>query len=105
MHIHATDWTITSEITPEWAYRVADGHGAVWRLTWLPDRRLTREQALAGMELDEIVSVPAAVDDRFAQARARCCADRLGILWELAVILLWKQMQVRLVEAPHPVSH
>ncbi|MGN2641165.1 hypothetical protein ACTD5D_34385 [Nocardia takedensis] len=105
MSIHATDWTITSETTPEWAYRVTEGDGDVWRLTWLPDRSLTREQAMAGMEFDEIVSVLGSVDDRFAQATARRCADRLGILWEHALILLWKRMQGRLVRAAERVAH
>jgi len=95
MNIHATDWTMTSDITPEWAYRIADGVGPVWRLTWLPDRRLSREQALAGMELDEILSAPAAVNDRLADAQSRTRADRLGILLEQAVILLWKQIADR----------
>ncbi|WP_280235924.1 hypothetical protein [Nocardia cyriacigeorgica] len=98
MTIYSTDWSMTSDITPETAHRVP-GHTTVsWRLSWLPDRRLTVEQARAGMELDEIVSDPALVYDQGALARGANCAGMLGLLWEHAVVLLYKRLSARLLE-------
>lgn len=101
MTIHATEWTMTSDVTPEAAYRdtdTADG----WRLSWLPDRQLTRAQALAGMRLDELLSDPRMVNDRMTQARVDVYADELGILREHAVILLAKRMAARLEKQLRP---
>jgi hypothetical protein len=96
MTIHATEWTIISDLSPESAYREISPGTRVWRLSWLPDRRLTWEQAMAGMELDEILSDPDVVHDRRAHADASARADTLGIIWEHAVILLSKRMMARL---------
>ncbi|WP_280493465.1 hypothetical protein [Nocardia asiatica] len=95
MTIHTTEWTMTSDVTPESACRDTDATDS-WRLSWLPDRRLTREQALAGMSLDELLSDPHAVHDRMTQARVESYADQLGILRDHAVILLAKRMAARL---------
>ncbi|MFR9749896.1 hypothetical protein ACL02S_02550 [Nocardia sp. 004] len=96
MTIHTTEWTMTSDITPESAYRDSAGSGSCWQLSWLPDRRLTRTQALAGMRLDELLSDPRMVHDRTARARGETYADQLGILRDHAVILLAKRMAARL---------
>ncbi|WP_063813761.1 hypothetical protein [Nocardia anaemiae] len=96
MTVDTTDWTMISDITPESAYRQIGSGAAVWRLSWLPDRPLTREQALAGMELDEILSDPDIVHDRHAHADAAILAGRVGIIWEQAVILLSKRVLARL---------
>ncbi|MFQ6396349.1 hypothetical protein ACLMAJ_23100 [Nocardia sp. KC 131] len=96
MNVHTTEWTMISDLTPESAYRTTGPGSAVWLLSWLPDRLLTREQALAGMELDEILSDPRGVHDHHAQSEASERADILDILWEQAVILLSKQILVRL---------
>jgi hypothetical protein len=96
MNVHATEWTMISDITPESAYRTNGPGDRNWRLSWLPDRLLTREQAFAGMELDEILSNPAGVHDRIAQAEATKRADTVGIIWEQAVILLSKRIVARL---------
>ncbi|MFB7874163.1 hypothetical protein ACFC06_02850 [Nocardia sp. NPDC056064] len=88
MAIFHRDRTIGSDRTPEYATRGDDGR---WRLTWLPERPLTREQAIAGLRLDEIISDPALVNDRMAIAEATSCADRIGIILEQAVIRLWKR--------------
>jgi hypothetical protein len=77
--IHITHWSMTSDITPETAQRVADKWAKSWRLSWLPDRLLTREQALAGMDLAEIFSTQDFRLDSTAQTRAFCCAGQLGI--------------------------
>ncbi|MEU8895906.1 hypothetical protein [Nocardia sp. NPDC048505] len=94
--IRTTDWTMTSDITPETAYRETGSGDRLWRLSWLPDRLLTREQARAGMELDEILSDIDSVHNRHTQARAADCAGVLGLLWEQAVIMLSKRMIARL---------
>ncbi|TCJ97053.1 hypothetical protein [Nocardia alba] len=89
MAIFRTDRTIGSDRTPERATLGDDGR---WRLTWLPEFALTREQAIAGVRLDEILSDPALVNDRMAIAEATTCADRIGIILDQAVIRLWKSI-------------
>jgi len=104
MTVDTTDWTMISDITPESAYRQTGSGTAVWRLSWLPDRLLTREQALAGMELDEILSDPDIVHDRHAHADAAILAGRVGIIWEQAVILLSKRILARLRQRPNGIQ-
>ncbi|WP_433603044.1 hypothetical protein ACQPXH_15590 [Nocardia sp. CA-135953] len=104
MTVDTTDWTMISDITPESAYRQTGAGTAVWRLSWLPDRLLTREQALAGMELDEILSDPDIVHDRHAHADAAILAGRVGIVWEQAVILLSKRILARLRQRPNGIQ-
>ncbi|MET9031018.1 hypothetical protein ABZW96_36275 [Nocardia sp. NPDC004168] len=54
---------IASAISPEVAIRLADGiRGQRWALSWLPGRVLTRQQALSGMVLDEILTDPHELD-------------------------------------------
>ncbi|WP_039798204.1 hypothetical protein [Nocardia araoensis] len=101
MTIHTTEWTMTSDITPESACRDTDATDS-WRLSWLPDRQLTRGQALAGMSLDELLSDPHVVHDRMTQARVEAYADQLGILRDHAVILLAKRMAARLGQELRP---
>ncbi|WP_175583046.1 hypothetical protein [Nocardia cyriacigeorgica] len=98
MTIYFTDWSMTSDITPETAHRVPGYTETPWRLSWLPDRRLSVEQARAGMELDEIVSDPSLVHDQLALARGVNYAGVLGLLWEHAVVLLYKRLSARLLE-------
>ncbi len=88
MAIFRTDGVIGSDLTPERATLGGDGY---WRLSWLPEQALTVDQAVAGLRLDEIVSDPTSVHDRVAVAEATSCADRIGILFELALIRLWKR--------------
>ncbi|WP_067834234.1 hypothetical protein [Nocardia lijiangensis] len=100
MTIQTTDWTMISDLTPESAYRDGGPFADAWRLSWLPGRTLSREQAFAGMELDELLSDPDMVHDRMTHARAAERADRLGILLEHAVILLHKRIVARLRDRP-----
>ncbi|WP_194818776.1 hypothetical protein [Nocardia sp. XZ_19_385] len=79
MTLYVTEWSVTSDITTESAQRVAEKWTRSWRLSWLPDRLLTREQAIAGMDLAEIVSTQAFRHDRMAHLRAVHCAGQLGI--------------------------
>ncbi|MBF6300512.1 hypothetical protein IU459_23620 [Nocardia amamiensis] len=101
MTIHTTEWTMTSDLTPEAAFRDTDTTEG-WRLSWLPGRLLTRAQAEAGMRLDELLSDPAMVHDRITQARVDVYADQLGILRDHAVILLAKRMAARLEKELRP---
>ncbi|WP_225732176.1 MULTISPECIES: hypothetical protein [unclassified Nocardia] len=102
MTLYTTESTIISDITPEWAARDTPGADRAWRLSWLPDRRLTREQATAGMELDELLSDPDRVHDRMQLARIDDCADRLGLLRDHAIILLAKRIAARVQTEPVP---
>ncbi|MGI5219274.1 hypothetical protein [Nocardia sp. CA-290969] len=92
--IMVTDWLITSDVTPEHAYRDNESDAMGWRLSWMPDRPLTREQALAGMMLDVLVSDPEFMRTKTAEAKAH--ADILGIRFEQAVILLAQRIEERL---------
>ncbi|MEV0296440.1 hypothetical protein [Nocardia sp. NPDC050710] len=88
MTIFVTDWSMTSDVTHESAQRVAEKWLKSWRLSWLPDRLLTREQALAGMDLAEIVSTQTYRHDRSAHIRAVHCAGQLGIPLEQILLEL-----------------
>lgn len=99
MTIHLTHWLMTSGISPEFAERVQTRHGSRWRLSWLPERDLSLEQACAGMEVDEILSDPALVDDEAALAYAAQQVALLGLVWEQVVHLLANRVQARLLEA------
>ncbi|WP_199856750.1 hypothetical protein [Nocardia suismassiliense] len=100
MSVHATEWSMVSDISPESAYREIGSGAAVWQLSWLPGRPLTREQALAGMELDELLSNLDSVHDGHAQVHAAMLAGTVGIIWEHAVILLFKRILARLQGCP-----
>lgn len=98
MTIQISTRAMTSDVSPEYAIRVAGKSGA-WRLSWLPELRLTGEQARAGMELDEILSDPDIVYDETAHVRAAVRARRLGIPVEHAVIVLVQRMNERMERA------
>ncbi|WP_378729789.1 hypothetical protein [Nocardia brasiliensis] len=101
MTLHSTEWTITSDRTPESAYRDTED-ADTWRLSWLADRALTRAQATAGMELDELLSDPLRVHDQDTATRVDACAEELGVRREEAVILLAQRIAARLQQ---PVRH
>lgn len=83
MTIYVTQWSMTSDITAESAHRLAGEWAKSWRLSWLPDRLLTRDQAMAGMDLAEIFSTQDFRHDSTVRARAFVCAGQLGIPLEL----------------------
>ncbi|WP_330255554.1 hypothetical protein OG874_13925 [Nocardia sp. NBC_00565] len=83
MTIHVNRWSMTSDSTAESADRLAGTWAKSWRLSWLPDRLLTHEQALAGMDLAEIFSTQDFRHDPTVRARALICAGQLGIPLEL----------------------
>ncbi|MEV6559584.1 ABC transporter C-terminal domain-containing protein [Nocardia sp. NPDC051756] len=96
MALYVTEWSITSDASPECASRITHRGRPAWRLSWLPDRILTLEQARAGMELDELLSDPENVNDYAAMARADVCAGTIGMLRAHVVILLARRMAARL---------
>ena len=53
------DCTITSDRTPHTA-RLASGGRHAWEVSWLPGRRLTRNQAITAMALAEMCDPSAA---------------------------------------------
>jgi len=88
MTIYVGDWLMTSDRTGEQACRVAEKWEAAWRLSWLPERLVTRAQALAGMDLAEIFGGEDVHHDRMVRARAVVCAAELEISLELALLEL-----------------
>ncbi|MFC8042938.1 hypothetical protein [Nocardia sp. NPDC057353] len=99
MPIRVTESDMTSDVSPEYAYLVSSGGAAAWRLSWLPERPLTREQAMAGMELDALVSDPALVGDPMAFALMQERAHRLGMVFAQALLLLATRMAARTARA------
>ncbi|WP_067658836.1 hypothetical protein [Nocardia harenae] len=92
MALHITTSTIFSTISPEQAR--LDGSGA-WRLDWLPDLPLTRDQAVSGMVLDEVLSDPATVHDGMAVELARLRAADLGLDLTQVLLRLFLRIQER----------
>jgi hypothetical protein len=94
MTIHITPDDMRSTHSPEYAERVS-ADPETWRLSWLPERKLNRDQAYAGMELDELISDLTAAHDRLTHAQINALADTIGIVWEQAIIRLYKRMLER----------
>lgn len=87
--------SMTSEVSPERASRESRAGPRCWRLSWLPDRWLSRKQALAGMELDALISEPDTVDDRIVFAMMETRADLLEITVAQAALLIWNRIVAR----------
>lgn len=105
MTIYQSSRSMTSSSTPEWAWRIAGREEPAWQLSWL-SIWLTREQALAGMELAEILGRPDLALDRSAQRRAAALADQLGTTVQQALIQLHQRMHDRQQrETPSPRTH
>ncbi|MFE3752806.1 hypothetical protein ACFXO9_00715 [Nocardia tengchongensis] len=88
MALRISGRAITSDMTPETAYLVPGSDGGRWVLSWLPGRDLTREQAIDGMALDEILSDLSATDEEFVLELAALRAESLGMRLEEAVVRL-----------------
>ena|SRR6266568_3141172 len=99
MTLYSTEWTISSDVTPERAFRISRESANTWQLSWLDGRMLTRDQAIIGMELDELLSDPERVYDRSHMSRVDDRAGRLGIISEQAIILLVRRMVERIRNA------
>ncbi|MDO3646365.1 hypothetical protein [Nocardia mangyaensis] len=103
MTIHLTPDDMRSTRTPECAVRTG-ADPEVWQLSWLPERTLTRKQAFAGMQLDELLSDPHAVLDTRAHAQIEFCAAAVGIAWTEAAGRLFIRMIERLDGDPEEVA-
>ncbi|MFF2083467.1 hypothetical protein ACFVVM_06805 [Nocardia sp. NPDC058176] len=103
MTIHLTPDDMRSTRTPEYAVRTG-ADPEVWQLSWLPGRTLTRKQAFAGMQLDELLSDLNAVHDKRAHAQIEFCAAALGIAWTQAAGQLFIRMLDRLDADPEEVA-
>lgn len=68
--------SITGAVTAESAQHVP---GLGWTVSWLPGRRLTLEQAIAAIELAEVVADPELERDSEIQPWVRAASDRLGL--------------------------
>ena len=97
MTIYIYDWLMIGN-SPEYAERMLTRTGSWWRLSWLPDRFLTFEQAYAGMEVDEILADPALVNDEAALAHAARGVQQLGLVWEQVVVFLYGREEGRALE-------
>ncbi|MTE16672.1 hypothetical protein [Nocardia aurantiaca] len=95
MALRISGRAITSDRTPETAYLVPGPGGGTWALSWLPGRDLTREQAIDGMALDEILSDPTPADGEFALEIAALRAESLGMRLEDAVVRLFARIVER----------
>lgn len=95
MALVSTDRFLTSDITPESAEFVSTPGGGYWVLSWLPDTALTREQAISGMVLDEILSDPDPDDHLMAMELAAFRAADLGLSLTDALLRLYARILER----------
>ncbi|MBL1076947.1 hypothetical protein JK358_21355 [Nocardia sp. 2] len=70
---------MSSDLTGEAAHQEGGGCEPQWRLSWLPERLVSRGQAVAGMELAEFFSGNHCQRDVIVAARAIISAAELGI--------------------------
>ncbi|MFI7665436.1 hypothetical protein [Nocardia sp. NPDC049526] len=88
MTIDRTEKALTSDRTVEFAHVANPGYPTQWRVSWLPDRPLTDDQAWAAMELAELLADPSVRYDPTRMARAIRCAGKLGLIVEQAMLML-----------------
>jgi hypothetical protein len=80
MTLTITDQVITSDVTGHTAERMNWQVDAAWRLSWLPDRLLTRNEAITGMTIAEHAG-------EVSSPLLRVLADELGLVPQEAVRL------------------
>ncbi|WP_040785221.1 hypothetical protein [Nocardia pneumoniae] len=95
MALDITDSIITSDITPENARLLPIPPGEAWELSWLPTVALTREQAVNGMALDELLSDPGTADNDLALEVAALRAAELGISLRDVLLRLYLRIAER----------
>ncbi|AYF76271.1 hypothetical protein D7D52_23330 [Nocardia yunnanensis] len=95
MALRISGRAITSDLTPETAHLVPGPDGGAWVLSWLPGWEFTREQAIDGMALDEMLSDPDSVDGDLAVEMAALRAESLGIGLEDVVTRLFARVVER----------
>ncbi|GAB4589540.1 hypothetical protein [Nocardia sp. IFM 10818] len=76
--MYVCDWSITSALVDEFAERLPGPHDT-WRVSWLPGRLLTKAEAMAAIELVELLYDPTHPNDADTQATIAESAARLGI--------------------------
>ncbi|AYF77268.1 hypothetical protein D7D52_29460 [Nocardia yunnanensis] len=77
--MYVCDWSITSALVDEFAERLPDREETDWRVSWLPGRLVTRAQAIAAMELVEMLYDRSVTDTDTVQATIAATAAQLGI--------------------------
>ncbi|MFE3260461.1 hypothetical protein ACFXPS_36480 [Nocardia sp. NPDC059091] len=77
--VYVCDWSITSSVVDEFAERVPGHKETDWRVSWLPGRLFTRAQALAAIELAELLFDPARPTDADIHATIATTAEQLGV--------------------------
>ncbi|MEU6833119.1 hypothetical protein ABZ894_31125 [Nocardia beijingensis] len=97
MALHITDSIITSDITPETARLLSSC--AAWELSWLPTVALSREQAISGMVLDEMLSDPGTLTSDLALELAAIRAADLGVTLRDVLLRLYVRITERDNEA------
>ncbi|WP_039794134.1 hypothetical protein [Nocardia araoensis] len=95
MALDITDSIITSDITPETAKLLPFSSDSAWELSWLPMVALTREQAVSGMVLDEMLSDPGALTSDLALELAAIRAAELGITLREVLLRLYVRITER----------
>ncbi|WP_063048462.1 hypothetical protein [Nocardia arthritidis] len=99
MALDITYSIITSDITPEHARLLPFSADAAWELSWLPAVALTREQAVSGMMLDEMLSDPGTLTSDLALELAAIHAAELGLTLREVLIRLYLRITERDKEA------
>lgn len=95
MALDITDSIITSDITPETARLLTFSSGAAWELSWLPTVALSREQAVSGMVLDEMLSDPGTLTSDLALELAAIRAADLGVTLRDVLLRLYVRITER----------
>ncbi|MFD8244093.1 hypothetical protein [Nocardia sp. NPDC059691] len=95
MALDITDSIITSDITPETARLLPYSSDTGWELSWLPTVTLTREQAVSGMVLDEMLSDPGTLASDLALELAAMHAAELGITLREVLLRLYVRITER----------
>ncbi|WP_218001525.1 hypothetical protein, partial [Nocardia niigatensis] len=72
-------WSVTSSVVDEFAERLPGHKETDWRVSWLPGRVLTRAQAIAAIELAELLLAPAHPAETDIHATIGAIAEQLGI--------------------------
>lgn len=104
MALDITDSIITSDITPENARLLSISPGEAWELSWLPTVALTREQAVNGMVLDELLSDPGTAANDLALEVAAIRAAELGISLRDVLLRLYLRIAQRDQDSARPHS-
>jgi hypothetical protein len=86
--LHVTQFTVTNPHSAEFAVRVNDrARGERWRLSWLPERVLTRRQVFSAMVLDEILIAHDLDSGTMLQVMSALAADLAMPLHQILVRL------------------